>query len=782
MQSTFLRAHVTAILLTALAVAAGAQSTPTGEDTAQALRLVRDQAGADLTGGQPVRRPEVQATLEVNEKNSAVAVTATFEDASRGHQFTLGMRAPFDSKTTERTLVTADRLGGDVTASASLTFRLWHGDLPPDPGVCVGLNRERLRRHYRDLGATMPTGALSFSPPEIQDAPLEEVVAYAKRFRSSSSGFPQALQSAYDTSWNKQRQLVCATLQPAAGKARDPGLVGREELAREGAVPSLELCTLEQAAQAVIAKSIAVALAKALVNGLTQDVQQKLAAESLRAERDARASALGISCQLPIGDDNEGALCKALGQGIIEGESHRWLRNLALALEPGILDAQKQAEEAAREGLLGMLRDTVKTARLCEAEREARRRFSPECKGSGGVDVEDVCGEGGRCATPLEERLGSVVSGAHARGGLLLVHELVDALGRSFFLGPVLPGETPQLIESTKPDLERARNSASEKARSSFAKAIVDQLSKLVKEEAPRDPLFCAITGAADCSSLTPSDLTRIENTAKLASAGAVTAQADTLRSFYTEFYRKVAGDLAKEQERLSSLPAEGLFLEGKACAFKDQVSGVLALERGPERRRLFRKLSASLPSVLYLSFTAQASTTDFQWFSTAPPSFDEDGKLAMSKEAKTARRFGVALSDNLHGVFLSIGYSRSNEFKADDAIEVCLPIPGSTVLRCASGRPTEPARLDHEIWEASGKYYFSPELAAHLQLLFDDQGDFFNPHLYLYFLPVKGENNRIALRGGLDVFYSKNDPRGKDGPGARLFFGVPFEIPNLTK
>lgn len=767
------------ILLFVLTTGADAQDSQSSqgteaEDLAAALRLVRDQAGADLTGGGPVQRPEVLATLEVNEKNSAVSVIATFED-TKGRQLTLGLKAPFDAETTEQTFVTADRLGGDVTASASLAFRLWNGALPEDPGVCSRLNREALLSHYKKLGTDeeqgvhRATGALDLVPPDTKDAPLEVVVRYAREFRSKARSLPLSLQNAYDLSWEKQRRAVCAGVQPTPGRTRDPGVEGRDELQRT--VPGLRLedCTLGQAAGVKVSQAVVSSLAEALVKDLPAATKDDLAADAIDETLKSSASQLGLDCSKEgtESDPESGVLCTKLREKLVpkvlEEEKKRWEEELERVLTPLVDAALALAADEAERKLVGALDPFIAQKRVCPA------------------------GESTAVAKAM----------AHAsrdRGSLQFGFDLEDALARHCNTGPTLPGGTPNLLaEADREELEKLQTQAREREVEILLRELgrdltagisngVSQLRgecrELCESSQPCRNLTCAFSGVPDCCKVQNGGSAALRDLVGRALIATLPVHSDSLRAFYGDFYRKVAADLVTEQEKLSTLPTEGLFLEGKPCRFEDQLSRVLSLEKGPTRRGLFRDLSASLPDVLYLTLSAEAATTDYKWFSTDPPSFNEEGKIPSSSDAKTASSYGAALSVFHRGVFLSAGLSLSNEFKAQDSIEVCLPIPGSTTLRCLTGRTGEPEPFDHKIWEASLKYYLTPELAAHLQLLFDDEGDFLNPHGYLYFLPVKGEDGKNKLRGGLDLFFRRNDPEGNDGPGARLFFGVPFEIP----
>lgn len=223
--------------------------------------------------------------------------------------------------------------------------------------------------------------------------------------------------------------------------------------------------------------------------------------------------------------------------------------------------------------------------------------------------------------------------------------------------------------------------------------------------------------------------------------------------------------------EEFNAYPVAKMFLTGNAdCRYEKIEAAFNAREPGPERNKLFREISKSLPSVSYLTILSGTAAKDFSWLKVFPPALDEDNQVALTKDRKYNFGAGISYTLFLKGWTYEGTAEEREVFDAGRSAEVCVDLSGESSSICKTAALKAPTGKQETVLSIGAKYFFTPTRAVRLFTSYETKNDVLNPHVFIYFIPEKG-----VLRGGLDLSYIRHHPMLGNQFQGRLFFGVPI-------
>jgi len=235
--------------------------------------------------------------------------------------------------------------------------------------------------------------------------------------------------------------------------------------------------------------------------------------------------------------------------------------------------------------------------------------------------------------------------------------------------------------------------------------------------------------------------------------AGATEAERE--KAWDKEKEKLLDGLLAKLCEEYNATPPldELIDVATGACEY----SRLKAL--GPEWAAAAQ--AASPVNLWFLTFEAQATDVSFK--------FAQAETLDRLTEEHENTSFGVGLSALLRGFYYGLSYKQQRLYKGADKVELCEPLDGTDALTCSETALGAPAQVDRELGQFDVKAWLTPRVAANLRVIYDFEGEIWNPHLLLYFL----RNKEKGVNGGFDISYRDDE----DDVKARLFIGTAFDL-----
>jgi len=183
--------------------------------------------------------------------------------------------------------------------------------------------------------------------------------------------------------------------------------------------------------------------------------------------------------------------------------------------------------------------------------------------------------------------------------------------------------------------------------------------------------------------------------------------------------------------------------------------------EKGP--RWQLRALRASKQKPWFLTFDISASQTDFKFI-------EPTGEFEEQTTTKYNKGLSAALGTFRSGIFYSLSYRHETVFKAAKKVELCQPIPGTGAFSCSETALAGPTEVNRKILGFDVKSYIFPMIAGNLRILYDFEKQFWNPHLFFFFIPSKGS----GLNLGVDLAFSTLEDEHFT---ARLFLGASFKL-----